>query len=230
MAATTASISGLRFICEFEGFPSGGRPYLDPVGIPTIGYGTTYIDGKPVTMSTPRITRSAALLLLRKQVNATYGAAVATAAKRYGLTLNQHQFDALTSCVYNLGPGILAEDRTLGGALAWKDKNGRPDHRRIARSLLVYDKAGNPPRALAGLTRRRRAEADLYLRPVNDARRRFLVASEELWKRRHAYRHDRLTAARTRRDRDAIAKWTRLRDEAKVQMFKRREQIMALDA
>ena len=33
--------AGIALIKEFEGFPFGGRPYRDPVGVWTIGYGHT---------------------------------------------------------------------------------------------------------------------------------------------------------------------------------------------
>ena len=38
------------------------------------------------------------------------------------------------------------------------------DMHRAAKELLRWDKAGNPPRPLAGLTRRRKAERALFLK------------------------------------------------------------------
>ena len=60
--------AGLRIaekLCErFEGFRA--KPYLDPAGIPTIGYGTTrYLDGKKVRMSDLAITREAGQAMMR---------------------------------------------------------------------------------------------------------------------------------------------------------------------
>lgn len=40
-------------VCLDEGFRS--EPYLDTVGVATIGYGTTRINGKPVTLNDPPI-------------------------------------------------------------------------------------------------------------------------------------------------------------------------------
>ena len=44
-------------IKQFEGFEA--EPYLDGVGVPTIGYGaTTYEDGTPVTMNDAAISQA----------------------------------------------------------------------------------------------------------------------------------------------------------------------------
>lgn len=151
-SATKISPAGTHLIASFEGFRS--KPYKDAVGVPTIGYGHT----AGVTMSSKPLTEPQALALLRKDLNRVYAPPVAKVAKQIGLRLNQNQFDALVSAIYNLGPGVLSSGRTLGDALRSKDRH------RIADAFLVYDKAGNPPRALPGLTRRRHAERDLYLK------------------------------------------------------------------
>jgi lysozyme len=153
--ATASKISpaGTHLIASFEGFRS--KPYRDAVGVWTIGYGHT----AGVTASSKPLTEPQALALLRRDLNRRYAPPVAKTAKAIGLRLNQHQFDALVSAVYNLGPGILDRGRTLGDALRSKNRH------RIADAFLVYDKAGSPPRALPGLTRRRRAERDLFLKP-----------------------------------------------------------------
>ncbi|MCK9250028.1 MAG: lysozyme [Solirubrobacteraceae bacterium] len=150
---------GLDLIVEFEGFPANGAPYRDPVGIWTIGFGTTRINGRAVTSSTPRLKKSAALALLRRQLDERYEPPVRSVAKRLGL--NQHEYDALVSFAYNLGPGAVEGVRgfeTMGRALSSGSR------RRIADAFLLYDKAGG--RALAGLTRRRRAERELFLTPT----------------------------------------------------------------
>lgn len=68
------------------------------------------------------------------------------------LNLNQHQFDALCSFVYNCGIGSLT---TL-----CKGRNNE----QIGKALTLYNKAGG--KVLAGLTRRRKAEQELYFTPV----------------------------------------------------------------
>ena len=152
-AARRASAAGAHFIASFEGFRS--KPYKDVVGVWTIGYGhTAGVGPKSAPLSQPQ-----ALRLLRRDINRVYAPPVAKRAKALGLKLTQHEFDALVSAVYNLGPGVLENGRTLAEALHSKNR------RRIADALLVYDKAGSPPRPLAGLTRRRQAEHALFLKP-----------------------------------------------------------------
>jgi len=51
---------GFNFLCAKEGFRSA--PYLDSVGVPTIGIGTTCLpNGNKVTMNTPCITKLEAI-------------------------------------------------------------------------------------------------------------------------------------------------------------------------
>jgi GH24 family phage-related lysozyme (muramidase) len=132
---------GVRLIQDYEGFRS--RPYRDSVGVWTVGYGST----KGVGPHTAPLNRAQASERLRSEVDAEYGAAV----KALHLPLNQHQFDALVSFVYNVGPGALGPELR---ARHW---------RRAADELLRWDKAGGRP--LLGLTRRRRAERKLFLTP-----------------------------------------------------------------
>lgn len=44
------------------------KPYFDHLGVPTIGYGTTYWDDVPVTMNWKKITKKKALTMLYAQV------------------------------------------------------------------------------------------------------------------------------------------------------------------
>lgn len=144
--------NGLELITEFEGFYA--RPYRDPVGVWTIGYGTT----KGVGPSTRQISRPEALTRLRSELDSEYAPAVFRAARRAGKTLTRNEADALISAVYNLGPGVLAHDRSLGAAL--RKRHGW--RKATADALLLYDHAGG--QRLPGLSRRRRAERDLFLK------------------------------------------------------------------
>lgn len=170
--ATVLEISnkGLKFIGEFEGFYD--RPYNDPVGYATVGYGHL-IGYRPVqpqdktarwvkNQKTPGVlTKAEALELLRRDLNARYEPAVRGLFRGLGPlrhVYTQGLYDALVSFAYNLGPGsVLGAPgfETMGRAIA----AGSP--RAIADAMLLYDKAGG--RALPGLTRRRRAEADMVL-------------------------------------------------------------------
>lgn len=141
---------GVDLIKGFEGFRS--RPYRDAVGVWTIGYGST----RGVGPGTAPVSQSQAEARLRAEVDATYGKAV------NGIDgLNQNQYDALTSFVYNVGPGGIGPGTGIGKALRAKRWNAAADE------LLKWDKAGG--RALPGLTRRRRAERKLFLTPVKAA-------------------------------------------------------------
>lgn len=70
-----------------------------------------------------------------------------------------------TSLSFNLGTGILTLEpplTTLGQAL--QGERTPETRERIADAILLYDKAGNPPKPLPGLTRRRRDERELFLK------------------------------------------------------------------
>jgi lysozyme len=70
--------------------------------------------------------------------------------------LTQSQFDALTSFCYNLGGGNLKSSTLL------KKVNLNPNDPTIKAEFLKWNKAGG--KVLAGLTRRREAEATLYFK------------------------------------------------------------------
>jgi len=142
------SRNGARLIEEFEGFRSA--PYRDAVGVWTIGFGSTTNVGP----HTPPVTRAQAEARMMREVDAHYGAAI----NALSLPLNQNQFDALVSFVYNVGPGGVAPTTTVGKRLRAHDWHGAAD------ALLAWDKAGGRP--LAGLTRRRHAERALFLKPA----------------------------------------------------------------
>ena len=113
---------GIALIKEFEGFPFGGRPYRDPVGVWTIGYGHT----EGVGPHSPRLTERQASELLERDLAQRYEPHVERLP--IARALNQHQFDALVSFVFNLGPGAIAADTGIGRALRarqWQPRGGR---------------------------------------------------------------------------------------------------------
>jgi lysozyme len=139
------SDAGVALVKEFEGFV--GHPYRDVVGVWTIGYGHTH----GVSSTSPHISEAQASELLRKDLDNEYAPAV-SALK---LPLSQHQFDALVSFVYNVGPGGVASSTHVGRAL-------RSHHwREAADALLEWNKAGG--QVNEGLTRRRHQERTLFL-------------------------------------------------------------------
>jgi len=143
--------AGIELIKDFEGFRS--KPYLDPIGIPTIGYGATYyLDGRRVKMTDPAITKEQGTELLKKML-VEYESSVNTLVIT---KINQNQFDALVSFTYNLGAA------NLGISTLLKKVNLNPDDPTIANEFAKWNKAGG--KVLAGLTRRRKAESALYFK------------------------------------------------------------------
>lgn len=134
---------GIALIKKWEGLRTDA--YLDPVGIPTIGYGHT--EGVYMGQSiTPEDAERLLLADLRKFES--YVNSYVTAP------LNQSQFDALVSFTYNLGPGRLRDSTLL------KKVNANPSDPTIPAEFDRWVYAGGT--RLAGLVSRRREEAELY--------------------------------------------------------------------
>jgi len=145
--------AGLDLVKSFEGLFL--KPYLDPIGIPTIGYGTIqYENGAKVTMQDPAITEQRATELLQWEIDLKAQAV----EKMCKVALNDNEFAALTSFAYNLGTAA------LGGSTLMKLLNAGTDRVAVADQFLRWNKAGG--KELAGLTRRRQAERSLFLQPV----------------------------------------------------------------
>lgn len=142
------SARGLKAIIQFEGFRS--QAYLDPVGIPTIGYG--FIEG--VKMG-DTITRAQADARLGREL-AGYELAVMQATKGQ---VNQNQFDALVSLAWNIGKAGMAKSSVIKA-------HNRGDYQAAARAFGLWNKAGG--KVLPGLTHRRAAEAAMYLETTGD--------------------------------------------------------------
>lgn len=138
-----ASEQGIALIKKFEGCSL--TAYQDSAGIWTIGYGhTLHVHAGDV------ITHETADVLLQSDVNRA-GQAV---NKQVKISLNQNQFDALVSFVFNLG-----ESRFMSSTLLEKLNQG--DLNGAAREFLRWDHAGH--RVLPGLARRRADERALFL-------------------------------------------------------------------
>jgi lysozyme len=146
------SQNGLDLIKSLEGFRAS--PYLDSAQIPTIGYGTIlYPDGNRVTMDDSDITLTQGEQYLAFEINqkTTGVGGMVTSA------VNQNQFDALVSFAYNLGLGA------LHGSTLLKLVN-QSDFDDAANEFLKWNHAGG--QVVAGLTRRRLAEKQLFSTPV----------------------------------------------------------------
>ncbi len=138
---------GLSLIVQFEGF----RPdaYLDPVGVVTIGFG--FIRG--VKMG-DKMTLAEARDRLRLEI-VEYEQGVLAACPRQP---NQNQFDAFVCFAFNVGVAGFKKSSVLKA-------HNRGDYQAAARAFGLWNRAGG--RVFAGLTRRRAAEAALYLEPVD---------------------------------------------------------------
>jgi GH24 family phage-related lysozyme (muramidase) len=163
---------GVALIKEFEGFPFGGRPYRDPVArVWTIGYGHT----AGVGPHSHRLTERQASELLERDLDAHYEPAVRQLpTARF---LNQNQFDALVAFVYNLGGGAIAADTGIGRALR------KQQWHRAADELLHWNRFNG--QVIEGLSRRRRAERALFLKPSTEHPLAPLTRRERRWCREY---------------------------------------------
>lgn len=146
MAKKTGT-SGKNLIKEFEGFRA--TSYLCPAGVWTIGYGTTKMNGKNIKQSAKITTEEAEVLLEEDLKKFEDGV-----NKLVSVELTQNQFDAIISFVYNLGIGSLQKSTLLKKLNAGLTSEA-------ADEFLKWDKAKGE--RLPGLTRRRKAERDLFL-------------------------------------------------------------------
>jgi lysozyme len=188
------SNAALEIIKAFEGKQLRG--YLDPVAIPTIGYGITeavgleirYADGhrsKRIILGKAITEREADRLKMAAldQFEAKIAPLVA------GIKLNANEWGAIISLSYNIGPAAFARSSVLR-RLRQGDRTG------AANAFQMWNKAGG--KVLNGLVRRRRAERALFLGNVDEALSIAGVSSAAVgalmgelgercaWRRRHA--------------------------------------------
>ena len=145
------SQSGISLIKGFEG--KRLNAYDDGVGVWTIGFGTIkYPNGVRVKKGDTCTEAQAESYLKNDLVK--FENAINRLVK---VPLNQNQFDALSSFTYNLGETNLSSS-TLLKKLNAKDYAGTADQ------FLRWNKAGG--KVMNGLTRRREAERNLFLKEV----------------------------------------------------------------
>lgn len=139
----TISDKGLSLIKQFEGIKL--TAYKCPAGIWTVGYGST---GPHVKEGT-KISQQEADALLLHDVER-----FEVAVRALCPITTQGQFDALVSFSFNLGENSLRES-TL------RRLHNEGEYTKAADQFPRWNKAGG--RVLAGLTKRRAAERELYL-------------------------------------------------------------------
>lgn len=145
---------GIELLKQFEGCEL--EAYQDIAGIWTIGYGHT----GPDVQEGMKISESDAEAILRQDLKSREKAI----ERLVHVPLNQNEFDALVSFVYNVGEGALK------GSTALKRLN-KGDRVGAAEALTWWNKAtvNGVLREVKGLTRRRQAEKALFLTPVEPA-------------------------------------------------------------
>ena len=154
------SEDGLNLITHFEGcHKKVGRdryvPYKCPAGLWTVGFGSLIGDGRSLPYYANReYSLQECKDMLAKELRSKERGILRLI--RYPLM--QHEFDALISFTYNLGLGCLQRSTI-------RQKLNRGDKLGAVKSLLKYNKARvkGVYKELPGLTRRRQAEAMLFL-------------------------------------------------------------------
>ena len=147
------SQAGLGFIKDFEKLRLVA--YRDGSGIWTIGYGTTFIDGRPVMAGTPTCTEAQALQYLAADC-AKFERDVLLCLQP--CVLLQNQLDALISFAYNVGGAAFASS-----TLCHMIKTGQPV---LEYYFTAWDKETDPKTGQLvispGLLRRRHEEYQIY--------------------------------------------------------------------
>ena len=144
------SENGLNLIKKFEGLSL--KPYLCSAGIPTIGWGNTFYENmKKVTLQDEAITEERADSLFNFLVTTNF---VNVVNRLVIVDINQNQFDALVSFVYNLGSGNFEKSTLL-------KKVNQSDFIGASLEFEKWNRAGG--KVLNGLTKRRLAEKELFL-------------------------------------------------------------------
>lgn len=141
------SNSGIDLICSFEGLRL--KAYDDGVGVWTIGYGTTAINGVAVKKGDTCTLEQA------KSYMASDLKQFESAVNQVKVPLNQNQYDALVSLAYNIGVSAFLSS-TLFKKLNVKDYKG------AAEQFGRWNRAGG--RVLNGLVKRRKIEMELFLK------------------------------------------------------------------
>ena len=136
----------VELIKHFEGFED--TAYLCPANVWTIGYGRTRNVKEGDRITEPQAERDLLEELEEFKHQVLHSVKV---------ELTQNELDALTSWTYNLGVGNLNSSTLLK-----KLNAGSKDE--VPAEMLRWNKAGGE--VLAGLTKRREAEAELWAKEV----------------------------------------------------------------
>ena len=151
------SEQGLKIIKDFEGYLDVS--YLCPANYWTWGYGSRFYKGMEVTKGM-KFTKNEAEAQLKLDVEKFENLII----KSVKVPLYQEHFDALVSFTYNVG-GTAFRNSTL------LKKLNSHDYKGASSQFLLWNKArdkNGKKKELAGLTKRRIAESELFSSGTND--------------------------------------------------------------
>tara|TARA_R110000824_G_scaffold334925_1_gene521490 strand:- start:37 stop:480 length:444 start_codon:yes stop_codon:yes gene_type:complete len=141
--------AGLDIIMKFEGCEL--KAYKCPAGIWTIGYGNTYYKDGTKIKDGDEISKKEAVELLAT-ILPIYEKMVTSNIKA---SINENQFSALVSYVYNTG----------GSNTLYKLINAKSSSDIIREWIETHYISGGG-KVLKGLITRRKAESELYFKPI----------------------------------------------------------------
>ena len=135
------------------------KAYQDTVGVWTIGVGHTAAAGKPIPKAGLTITYAQALSLFDEDIK-KYETPIDKYIVKTGQSLKDHEYDALVSLCYNLGPGVIqpGEKQSSFVKAILAGKRGAE----VSKLINRYTKP-------ASIISRREAEADQFSTPYSVA-------------------------------------------------------------
>lgn len=146
-----------EFIALYEGCPTkkiNGQtravPYLDPVGIPTIGY------GRVISWDQYRALKNTGISMAQAKDNLAEDIRIRAdkMLKYIKVPVHDYQFDALVSFTFNVGVGAFSGSTLL-------KKLNRKDYAGAANEFGKW--VWSKKKKLPGLVRRREAEKNMFL-------------------------------------------------------------------
>ena len=158
MKITNIGEKGIELIASLESFES--KPYICPAGVITIGEGTTrYFDTKKrVKLQDTPISKAEARRLLIGDIETIYAPLVDKLCRD---DLNQNEFDAVCSFVYNAGATYRGKDGKNHYYNIFENINNKMNEKDLINYWENCAITGNGKK-LNGLVKRRKLEAKLY--------------------------------------------------------------------
>lgn len=139
----------LGLILPFEQYRS--HPYQDEGGVWTIGYGTTNLNGKPVTATTAPVSEPDAQAAVLAYLMPTHGAFLVHAAREG----SDSQVGAMMSLAYNIGKAAFLTSHVF-------EQFNAGNFKAAAADFENWDHVDGV--SSSGLLRRRQAEAAVFLK------------------------------------------------------------------